>query len=257
MVDLARRAGLKENPELMELRACLRDIARVNRLTMAYRPTMEWLERVVGSLAEVEGTLALPEELTSQGRDPGLPILGRPLRIVDIGCGYGDMLRRIERWAMRRGVAVELIGVDLNADAVRAAREATERGSRIAWLVGDVSTCAEAQDADVVISSLLTHHLEEREIVRLLEWMEGTARVGWFVNDLHRQAVPYFVFRAMGTVMGWHRFVQHDGLVSIRRSFVVEDWRRMCGAAGLDAGMLRIAEYRPARLCVGRVKDGQ
>jgi SAM-dependent methyltransferase len=214
-----------------ELRGCLRDIARVNRLTMAYRPTMQWLEELAGG-ASISG----------------------PLRIVDVGCGYGDMLRRIERLAARRGLAVELIGVDLNPDAVRAAREATATGSRIKWIVGDVYSCAAASDTDVVISSLLTHHLAEAEIVRFLRWMERTARRGWFVNDLHRQAVPYHVFRAVAAVAGWHRFVRNDGPVSILRSFVPADWRRMCAEAGLDLATVAITEHRPARLCVGRVK---
>jgi len=213
-----------------ELRDCLRDIAKVNRLTMAYRPTLKWLESVANSTS------------TSGA-----------LRIVDVGCGYGDMLRRIEQWASRRGLAVDLLGVDLNPDAVRAAREATPPGSRIQWIAGDVYSCAAAAEADIVISSLLTHHLEEPDILRFLEWMERTARVGWFVNDLHRQAIPYYVFRAAASMVGWHRFVRHDGPVSILRSFVPQDWRRMCVAGGLDLAEVTIAESRPARLCVGRV----
>jgi SAM-dependent methyltransferase len=232
MVDFSQRAELSELMDgpcsYEELRDCLRDIAKVNRLTMAYRPTIQWLERVVNSDS-------------------------RALRIVDVGCGYGDMLRRIERWAAKRGVDVELIGVDLNADAVRAAREASV-GKKIEWIAGDVYSCAAAAEADVVISSLLTHHLTEDEIVRFLGWMEGTARVGWFVNDLHRQAVPYYFFRALAAGAGWHPFVRNDGPVSIRRSFVVEDWRRMLGAAGVSGA--EIVEFRPARLCVGHVKLG-
>jgi SAM-dependent methyltransferase len=241
MADFSRRADLQDSPEWMDgpcsyedLRDCLRDLAVVNRLTGAYRPTLGWLETVVG--------LDSP---------PG------PLRIVDVGCGYGDMLRRIEIWAARRGLAVELIGVDLNPDAVRAAREATPAESRIRFIAGNVYSCAQAQGADLVVSSLLTHHLSEAEIVHLLRWMESTARRGWFVSDLHRQAVPYHFFRAVAPVSGWHRFVHHDGPVSILRSFVPEDWRRMCAAAGLSAESVNIDEWRPARLCVGRAKSAR
>ena len=232
MVDFSQRAELSELMDgpcsYEELRDCLRDIAKVNRLTMAYRPTLQWLERVVN-------------------------LSSKPLRIVDVGCGYGDMLRRIEGWAAKRGVAVELIGVDLNADAVRAAREASA-GTKIEWIAGDAYSCAAAAEADVVISSLLTHHLTEAEIVRFLAWMEGTARVGWFINDLHRQAVPYYFFRVMAAGAGWHRFVRNDGPVSIRRSFVPGDWRRMLGAA--EVSKAEIVEFRPARLCVGRIRRG-
>ena len=229
--DFSRRAGLAEYPELMdgpcgyeELRGCLRGIARVNRLTGAYRPTLRWLG--------------------------GLPRQAEALRVLDVGCGYGDMLREIHGWARRRGVAVELRGIDLNGDAVRAAREATVPGLGIEYVAGDAY--AFGGEVDVVVSSLLTHHLEEAEIVRFLRWMDGRARVGWFVNDLERQRVPYELFKGLARVMGWHRFVQHDGPVSILRSFRREDWVRMCGAAGV-AGW-EVEAWRPARLCVGRVK---
>ena len=50
-------------------------------------------------------------------------------------------------------------------------------------------------DIDVVICSLLTHHLTDPQIVQFLQWTERTTRRGWFVNDLHRKPVPYHLFR--------------------------------------------------------------
>ncbi len=214
-----------------ELRDCLRDIARVNRLTFAFRSTLSWMSELLSSR----------------------PSLGAPLRVVDVGCGDGEMLRRIDAWAARRGVAVALTGVDLNPNAIRAAKESAGSSERIEWIVGDALSNTAMTDIDVVICSLLTHHLTDPQIVQFLEWADGTARRGWFINDLHRQRLPYQVFRLWARFTNWHRFVKNDGAVSIRRSFVVEDWRRLCAAAGL-AGSVSIREYRPARLCVGRIK---
>jgi 2-polyprenyl-3-methyl-5-hydroxy-6-metoxy-1,4-benzoquinol methylase len=235
-VDLSHRANLVEMMEqpcsYEELRACLHDIARVNRLTFAYRPTISWMEELIA---------AHPPQ-------PG------PLRVVDVGCGDGDMLRRIHAWAARRGVSVSLTGIDLNPDAIRAAREATPPALEINWIVGDALVHAAVGDIDVVICSLLTHHLTDPQVVQFLQWAEQTTRCGWFVNDLHRQTVPYHLFRLWARFTNWHRFVKNDGAVSIRRSFVAEDWLRLCAAAGLDAKTVLIKEYRPARLCVGRIK---
>jgi len=215
-----------------ELRACLRDIARVNRLTFAYRPTILWMEQLIA--AQPKSTL--------------------PLRVVDVGCGDGDMLRRIDAWATKRGIAVALTGIDLNPDAIRAAKEATPPAQRIEWIVGDALSDATTGEIDVVVCSLLTHHLTNPQIVQFVRWMERTARRGWFINDLHRQPVPYHVFRFFARFTNWHPFAKNDGPVSIRRSFVVEDWQSLCAAAGLAPETTIIQEYRPARLCVGRVK---
>jgi 2-polyprenyl-3-methyl-5-hydroxy-6-metoxy-1,4-benzoquinol methylase len=211
-----------------ELKACLRDIARVNRWLLAYRPVLGWLDSL--ELHKVEG----------------------PIRILDVGCGYGDVLRRIERWAAARGVAVELTGIDLNEDAVAIAAEASGPGSGTRWRHADVFTYAQEAPAHIVMSSLFTHHLAETDIVRFLMWMERQALTGWFIHDLSRNATPYRMFRLLAKGMRLHPFVQHDGPVSIRRSFVPEDWRRMCLAAGLEACEVSIRGYTPGKLCVMR-----
>lgn len=215
-----------------ELRACLRDIARVNTLTFAHRPTLSWLDELIKTM----------------------PASAEPLRIVDVGCGYGDMLRRIDAWAVKRKIVVTLTGIDLNPDAIRAAREASGSHRRIEWFVGDALSDHPTGDTDVVLSTLLTHHLPDSKIVGFLHWMEETAQRGWFINDLHRQPVPYHLFRLWARFSGLHAFVCHDGPVSIRRSFVPEDWSKLCASSGIAGEAVCIREYRPARLCVGRIK---
>jgi len=215
-----------------QLRACLRDIAKTNRWTMAYRPLFQWLN----TLTTV------------------LPSLMEPLRILDVGSGYGDGLRRIEQWARSRGIAVELTGLDLNADATAIAAEASPAASRIQWVSANILAYTPRKPIHLVISSLFTHHLGDNDVVRFLQWMEVHAQIGWFINDLSRAAIPYYFFRAFSKLAGLHPFVQHDGPVSIARSFVPEEWRRMCVAAGLGPQDVAIQSFKPARLCVARRK---
>ncbi|WP_189051101.1 methyltransferase domain-containing protein [Aliidongia dinghuensis] len=235
-LDFARRAS---TPELMdtedcgvaEFEACLVDLARVNRLTLAYRPTLAWLDRLVR-------------------RHPP----AGPLSIVDVGSGYGDMLRQIDRWAERRGVAVTLTGVDLNPWSRAAAAKATAAGRPIRWITTDLFDYRPDKPIDLVVSSLFTHHLNDDQVVRFLNWMEATARLGWFVNDLHRHPLPYHVFRHWSRLAGWHRFVRHDGPVSITRAFVRADWQRLLARADVPEGAAEISWHVPFRLCVGRAR---
>lgn len=241
-IDFSQRAELEEEMDgpcsYQDLRDCLRHLAVVNQITRAHRPILRWLDEVADA-----------RRGNSQNPDAG-----RPLKIVDVGSGYGDMLRRIEQWARRRGVAVELFGVDVNANSVRAAREASPAGSAIQWVCGDVYCCPETAEADVFTVSGVTHHLAEAEIIRLLARMEQASRVGWIIVDLHRKPVPYRVFDIAMRGPWWHPFIRPDGLRSIRRSFLAEDWQRMCAAAGLDASAVTVRGHCPARLCVARMK---
>lgn len=230
--DFKHRA---DTPELMDdpttdydtFSACLHDLERVNHLTLGYRPTLGFLSRV-----------NRPEN--------------RPLRVLDAGSGHGDTLRQVARWAARRGIAVELTGVDLNPWSTRAAQAATPPGLPITYETGDVLDYKPAQGVDVIISALFAHHLDDAALTRFLRWMEGTARLGWFVNDLHRHPLPYHFFRHASRAMRMHRFVQHDGPVSITRGFVAADWRRLMADATIPPDAAALQWWMPFRLCVAR-----
>lgn len=236
--DLSRRS---DEAELMDaddvdyatFRGCLHDLARVNVMSFGYRPTLAFLEA-----------------LRRRGRLPP----DRPLEVLDVGSGYGDLLRAVDRWASRRGVAVRLTGVDLNPWSARAAGEATADGAAIRWQTGDVFD--HTGQADVIVSSLFAHHLDDARVVRFLRWMEDRARVGWFVNDLHRHPLSHAAFGPLATALKLHPFVRHDGPVSIARGFVADDWRRLLRTAGIPEGDASIRRWFPFRLCVGRVKSG-
>jgi SAM-dependent methyltransferase len=232
--DFAHRAELSEwidQPREREvIRAYLRDLARVNRWFLGYRPVLAWLERMRG---------AAPPE---------------PIRILDVGCGYGDGLRRIERWAREKHVAVELTGIDLSSDAIAVASQATPPESAIQWTATDVFAYRMPRPAHVIVSSLFTHHLRDGEVVRFIRWMEEWAQMGWFINDLSRAPIPYHLFAWFTKLARLHPFVQHDGPVSFLRAFVPEDWRGLCTAAGLKQDEFEIVGFKPARLCVSRRK---
>jgi 2-polyprenyl-3-methyl-5-hydroxy-6-metoxy-1,4-benzoquinol methylase len=232
--DFHRRAHLSELMDepcsRAELDACLRDLAKVNHLFLAYRPVLRWLDALK------------------------LQRLERRIRILDVGCGYGDGLRRVAEWARERKVAVKLIGLDLNPDAISIAAEASSAESEIEWVCANVFAYAPDKPVDFVMSSLFTHHLAEPDIVQFLVWMERHGELGWFVNDLTRSAIPYYLFWAFARIARLHRFVQHDGPVSIARSFDEPDWRRMCEGAGLNKADFSIKAFAPARLCVAREK---
>jgi SAM-dependent methyltransferase len=231
-IDFSRRVSPRELPELMdgdcsyeEFRDCLRSLQTVNRWLLGYRPTLAWLER-------------LPRGL------------GEPTHIVDVGCGGGDLLRQIASWAKKRGIPVQLTGIDLNPYAPRAAAESTPPGFEIEWITGNAMSFRPEKKIDIVVSSLTAHHLEDEEVVAMLRWMEATARKGWFINDLERAEWSYRLF---GWVR-WHPIVRHDGPVSFRRAFRKEDWVRLLLAAEISREEATLEHWRPGRLCVGRWK---
>lgn len=220
-----------------EYRSVIQGLSVVNRVVLANRPTFGFLRRVVAER----------------------PRGSKPLRIVDVGCGDGDLLRRIAVWAEGRGVGVALTGIDLNPLSMRAAVEATERGGmacqrKIRWITGDALDYKPRQAVDVILTSQLMHHLPNTQVVDLLQWMERTALRGWFVSDIHRHAVPFHLFGLLARAARWHPILRDDGLASIQRAFSPGDWRELCSVAGLVQGSYCVRWYVPFRLCVSRMR---
>ena len=214
--------------------ACLRDLATVNTLTRARPPTIAWLRRA---------TRGLPR--------------GAEVSVLDVGFGEGDMLRRIHRWGRRRGLKLRLHGIDLQASSTAAARALTPASWGITYETGNLFDLdqdgASGRRFDLIVSSLFAHHLDDGQVVAFLRWMERSAGRGWFINDLERHAVAYHGFRLLSAAAGWHRFVRHDGPVSVSRAFRREDWAHLLGEAGLD-GVAEVRWRLPFRLCVSRLR---
>ncbi len=208
--------------------ACLDDLASVNTVTLARLPTLGFIQRAVRRTQ------------------------GKPLRVLDIGCGEGDMLRRLHRWSRRTGRRLELAGLDASPSCIAAARAATPPDIPIDYLVADAFDPA-VEPCDVIVSSLFTHHLTDAKVIDVIRMMEGKARAGWFINDLHRHALAYQGFRILSQLAGWHDIVQHDGLISVARSFRRADWNQLLRQAGVG-GQAVIRWHLPFRYCVTRFK---
>ncbi|WP_425229061.1 methyltransferase domain-containing protein [Sphingomonas sp.] len=227
--ERAQAEELMDAPELsaQDYAAVVGDLARVNVVTLAARPTLNFLARA------------------AKGHDR--------LRILDVGFGDGDMLRRIARWAARRGLAVALTGVDLNPRSKAAARAHTPPDLPIRWVTGDYADLAD-EPWDCVISSLVAHHMTHAQLIAFLRWMEANAGVGWLVNDLHRHGFAYRGFPLLAALVRWHPIVRHDGQLSVARSYRPAEWPPLLTEAGVSGA--RVLRAFPFRLCVERLCAG-
>lgn len=207
----------------------LADLSRINALTLAPRPTLGFLDRV-------------------RARGTG----GQPWRILDVGFGAGDMLARIARWGERRGVALDLHGVDLNPKSETVA--ATRLGGRARLVTGDYRDLA-GQGWDIILSSLVAHHMTPAQRTEFLRFMDGEAARGWLVNDLHRQRLPFAGYPLLAALAWVDPIVRRDGQLSVGRSFRRTEWQAMlAGALPGSAGECRIFRSFPYRLCVERIR---
>lgn len=210
--------------DLATFAAVLGDLEVVNRWTLASRPTLSFLRRSSATRSS--------------------------FRLLDVGCGSGDMLRAIRRWADRLRIRAELVGVDRDPRSAPVAIAATPPSMGIDFVTGDYENLPGR--FDFIVSSLVAHHMSESEIVRFIQFMEANASGGWLINDLHRRAMALLLYPLLASALRIHSIVRSDGMLSVARSFRAEDWQSLLERAGLSTDGARIIPYFPFRLCVER-----
>ena len=225
MTTLAERSTREELMDADDLSAdtyaaVVRDLAQVNTVTLAARPTLAFL--------------------ASHTRP------GQRYRLLDVGYGDGDMLRRIARWGERRGIGFDLVGIDLNPRSEAVARADTPASCRIDYRTGDYADLA-GERWDFILSSLVAHHMTRDQLVAFLVFMHAHARVGWLVNDLHRHRFAYAGWPLLAGLFRWHPIVRHDGHLSIARSYRAWEWQPLLDRARVEACVFTAF---PFRLCV-------
>ena len=185
-----------------ELATNLDDLARLNRLPG-------------GAAASTDGVARLFD--------------GAAGRVLDVGTGGGDIPLRMAA----RGWSV--VALDSDPEVLAIARRATAAEPAVEVVAGDGRSLPFPDaEFDVAHCSLLIHHLDRGEAVALLREMGRVARLGVVVNDLRRGWLPLLATAVGVAVLGRCRATRHDGLLSVRRAYTVDELDGLLGEANLQ-----------------------
>ena len=165
----------------------------------------------------------------------------RPLSLLDVGTGAGDIPERARRLAARRGVALTTIGLDASAALAAASRPRAA-----------LAVCGDAlalpfpdRSVDLVLCSQLLHHFEGADTSRLVAELHRVARLAVVVSDLRRSWIAAAGFWVLSFPLRYHPITRHDGVTSILRGFTAPElWALVRGAVGADAMVRRRLGWR-------------
>ncbi len=163
-----------------------------------------------------------------------LPVDG-PLVIAEIGCGGGDNLRVIHRHLRAAGTPHRLIGIDLKPECIRYAQDRRVGGTDAVWIASDYRTVKwpDGVAPHIIFSSLFCHHFTDDALVEQLSWLQSEARLGFFINDLQRNAVAMHSIAALTRAFSKSRLMKHDAPLSVRRAFLKSEWQEILRRAGI------------------------
>ncbi len=161
--------------------------------------------------------------------------LARPVRVLDVATGSGDVPAGLVRKAERTHTAIEVAGCDISPVAVAAASANWPAGR---FFVHDALRTPLPQGSDVVTCSLFLHHLSADEAVLLLTRMKAAAGHLVLVNDLARSRFNYSAVWTACHLLTRSPVVRFDGPASVRSAFTPAESLDLAKQAGLDGATI-------------------
>ncbi len=138
--------------------------------------------------------------------------------ILDLGCGSGQELQVMMRWADKNNISATFTGLDINPEVVDLAKSNRDL-QNLSFVCADaLDPFFDYQPYDIVTGTLFFHHLTCEQIKRLFQKCNEQG-VAVLVNDLHRSPVAWILFNIFARVTAAPNMALHDGALSIQRAF--------------------------------------
>ncbi len=216
-MDLSRRC---HDPEIMDDLTCSGETVR---------QTLRELDMINRFLGGNAVTLSGLRELLLRHNPRG-----GPLTVADLGCGSGDLLRRLADYGRSRNIRMQLTGVDANPFIVSHAREHCRDYPEIQLETENVfSDAFSRRRFDIITGTLFFHHFDDNALARLIRQLVGQCRMGLLINDIHRHTFAYHSIRLLTRFFSSSTMVKYDAPLSVRRAFTRADWEGILQSAGL------------------------
>lgn len=177
------------------------------------------LNRILNQLATINRLFGSNANLIS-GIEGLIKQRSKVYHIVDLGCGGGDSLMAIAKWAEKKGITVELTGIDGNQHSIDYAISKNKDRYPINFQARDIlADNFQLPECDILVSSHFIYHLSDREIFTFFNQAQRTVSTGVVINDLERNSISPILFWFFARLAFLHPTVRKDGMLAIRRSF--------------------------------------
>ena len=192
-----------------DIRQNMKELNTINTLLGGHKITIEGVNNIIGS-----------KKISS------------PIIICEIGCGGGDNLKAIEKWCVKNNIEAKFIGIDLKSECIEFAQQQYPL-LNCEWITSDYQKVIFTDDLpDIIFSSLFCHHFTEQELIKIIRWQQQAVK-GFFINDLHRHSLAYYLIKFITQVFSKSYLVKNDAPLSVARGFLKTEWVKVLKDAGI------------------------
>lgn len=148
---------------------------------------------------------------------------GQHYKLVDIGCGGGDTLKRISKWNKNHHYNLDLYGIDLKPVCIEYAKTNLTDNS-IQFICDDYRNVFKyIQKVDIIHACLFCHHLAENELINLVKFAIENQSI-LVINDLERNPLAYYSIKYLTQLFSKSYLVKNDAPLSVLRGFKKKEW---------------------------------
>ena len=156
-----------------------------------------------------------------------------PVTVCEIGCGGGDNLLAIHKYCLQHHISASYIGIDMNEACISFAQQQYP-GLPCQWICSDYALVDfENKQPDIIFSSLFCHHFSNEQLISMLQWLKLSSKKGFFINDLHRHPLAYYLIKYITKFFSKSYLVKNDASISVARSFTKKDWQQLFHLSGI------------------------
>jgi ubiquinone/menaquinone biosynthesis C-methylase UbiE len=143
--------------------------------------------------------------------------------IADLGCGSGEMLKKIVDIARQNNIKVLCYGFDANPHVISYATKHCISYPEISFHAENIlSEGFKARKFDLMLCTLFLHHFNEDTLVSLFNQFKAQAKT-LIINDLHRHWFAYYSIKWITKLFSKSTMVQNDACLSVWRAFKKTD----------------------------------
>jgi 2-polyprenyl-3-methyl-5-hydroxy-6-metoxy-1,4-benzoquinol methylase len=164
----------------------------------------------------------------------------RPLRIIDLGCGGGDLALAVAKSFRQHKIECKITGIDGNANTLVYAKKKCAACSEIIFLHADImSNQFSIQPCDILISSHFMYHFTADALIGFLKNNSSAISTAFIFSELKRNRFAMRLFKFSGFLLPISKLAKEDGLLAIKRSFSEKEWLAILQQAGIDTYRLQ------------------
>lgn len=191
--------------------------------------SLEWVNRWLGNHRSTTKAII---KAYKKGRNP--------LRIIDLGCGGGDLMAVIAQSLQKKNIPFSITGIDANRNTLEYAAKKCAQFKEINFQQADILFPGfRLNECDVLITSHFIYHFSEKELAGFISNNLSAVTTCFICSELERSRLAYILFKCSSFFLALSKLAKQGGLLAIKRSFTKKEWLSVLNQAGVSAFRLR------------------